>query len=139
MTMDELVNLYLEQMGLSRQFKMCIRDRIHTTQFRLGTRLSWNEVIVRQTFDKVSMGSDFPIVGIDVVAGLKDILNGDYEYYRLELSVKHDFDIAPIGYSDIMLSGGKIFNKVPYPLLKLHEGCLLYTSWMQKLGNRCHW
>ena len=54
----------------------------------LGTRLSRNEIVVRQTFDKVSMGSDFPIVGIDVVAGLKNILNGDYEYYRLELSVK---------------------------------------------------
>lgn len=72
-------------------------DQIHTTQFRLGTRLSRNEIVVRQTFDKVSMGSDFPIVGIDVVAGLKDILNGDYEYYRLELSVKHDFNIAPLG------------------------------------------
>ena len=72
------------------------------------------------------MGSDFPIVGIDVVAGLKNILNGDYEYYRLELSVKHDFNIAPLGYSDIMLSGGKIFNKVPYPLLKLHEGNATY-------------
>ena len=65
-------------------------------------------------------------MGIDVVAGLKDILNGDYEYYRLELSVKHDFNIAPLGYSDIMLSGGKIFNKVPYPLLKLHEGNATY-------------
>ena len=40
--------------------------------------------------------------------------------------MKHDFDIAPIGYSDIMLSGGKIFNKVPYPLLKLHEGNATY-------------
>ena len=103
-----------------------IVDQIHTTQFRLGTRLSRNEIVVRQTFDKVSMGSDFPIVGIDLVAGLKDILNGDYEYYRLELSVKHDFNIAPLGYSDIMLSGGKIFNKVPYPLLKLHEGNATY-------------
>ncbi len=29
---------------------------------------------MRQTFDKVSMGSDFPIVGIDVVAGLKEYI-----------------------------------------------------------------
>lgn len=101
-------------------------DQIHTTQLRLGTRLSKNEVVVRQTFDKVSMGSDYPIVGFDVMAGLKNVLNGDYEYYRLQLSVQHDFDIAPIGYSDIMVSGGKIFGKVPYPLLKLHEGNATY-------------
>ena len=101
-------------------------SQIRTTQFRLGTRLSRNEIVVRQSFDKASMGSDFPIVGIDLVAGLKGVLNGNYEYYRAELSIKHDVNIAPIGYSDFMVSGGKIFNKVPYPLLKLHEGNATY-------------
>lgn len=101
-------------------------NQIHTTQFRLGTRLSKNEIVVRQDFDKVSMGSDFPIVSIDLVAGLKGVLNGDYEYYRAQMSIQHDVQIAPIGYSDFMLTGGKIFGKVPYPLLKLHEGNATY-------------
>ncbi|WP_018338506.1 MULTISPECIES: DUF5686 and carboxypeptidase-like regulatory domain-containing protein [Butyricimonas] len=101
-------------------------NQIHTTQFRLGTRLSKNEIVVRQDFDKVSMGSDFPIVSIDLVAGLKGVLNSDYEYYRAQLSIQHDVQIAPIGYSDFMLTGGKIFGKVPYPLLKLHEGNATY-------------
>lgn len=99
---------------------------IRTSELHIGTRLSKNEIMVRQTFDKVSMGSDYPIVGIDFTAGLKNVLNSDYEYYRLELSIKHDFDIAPIGYSDVLLSGGKIFGRVPYPLLKLHEGNATY-------------
>ena len=30
--------------------------------------------------------------------------------------------MPPLGYSDITVQGGKIFGKVPYPLLKLHEG-----------------
>ena len=101
-------------------------NQIHTTQFRLGTRLSKNEIVVRQDFDKVSMGSDFPIVSSDLVAGLKGVLNSDYEYYRAQLSIQHDVQIAPIGYSDFMLTGGKIFGKVPYPLLKLHEGNATY-------------
>ena len=88
-------------------------DQIHTTQFRLGTRLSKNEIVVRQDFDKVSMGSDYPIVSLDLVAGLKGVLNSDYEYYRAEMSVQYDVNIAPIGYSDVMMSGGKIFGKVP--------------------------
>ena len=99
---------------------------IRTSEFHVGTRLSKNEIVVRQTFDKMSMGSDYPILGVDVTAGLKNVLNSDYEYCRLELSVKHDFDIAPIGYSDVLLSGGKIFGRVPYPLLKLHEGNATY-------------
>ena len=99
---------------------------IRTSEFHVGARLSKNEIVVRQTFDKMSMGSDYPILGIDFTAGLKNVLNSDYEYYRLELSVKHDFDIAPVGYSDVFLSGGKIFGRVPYPLLKLHEGNATY-------------
>lgn len=101
-------------------------EQIPTTQFRLGTRLSKNEIIVRKTFEKMSMGSDYPIVGVDLTAGLKNVFNCDYEYYRTEISVKHHITIAPIGYSDVMLSGGKIFGKVPYPLLKLHEGNATY-------------
>ena len=99
---------------------------IRTSEFHVGTRLSKNEIVVRQTFDKMSMGSDYPILGVDVTAGLKNVLNSDYEYCRLELSVKHDFDIAPIGYSDVLFSGGKVFGRVPYPLLKLHEGNATY-------------
>lgn len=99
---------------------------IRTSEFHVGARFSKNEIIVRQTFDKMSMGSDYPIVGVDFTAGVKNVLNSDYDYYRLELSVKHDFDIAPVGYSDVLLSGGKIFGRVPYPLLKLHEGNATY-------------
>ncbi|WP_294140603.1 DUF5686 and carboxypeptidase-like regulatory domain-containing protein [uncultured Sanguibacteroides sp.] len=101
-------------------------SQIRTSQFRLGLRFSKNEIVVRKTFDKLSMGSDYPIVGLDLIAGVKGVFNSQYNYQRLELSVKHDFTIAPIGYSDVMLSGGKIFGKVPYPLLKLHEGNATY-------------
>ena len=37
-------------------------------------------------------------------------------------SVNYDLPVAPVGISKIVLTGGKIFGKIPYPLLKLHEG-----------------
>ncbi len=99
---------------------------IQSAMLRLNTRLSWNEVVVRKTFDKYSMGSDYPIVGLDLSMGLKGLFKNDYEYYRLEASVQYSFPLSPFGQSDFMLSGGKIFGKVPYPLLKLHEGNATY-------------
>ena len=41
-------------------------------------------------------------------------------------SINYDFPISPIGKSHVVLTGGKIFGKVPYPLLKLHEGNATY-------------
>ena len=103
-----------------------LMNSIQSMSLRLNTRLSWDEIVVRKTFDKFSLGSDFPIVGIDLSMGVKGMFKNDYEYYRLEGSVKYDVGIPPIGTSSMVVSGGKIFGKVPYPLLKLHEGNATY-------------
>lgn len=99
---------------------------VQSTMLRLNTRLSKNEIVIRKTFDKYSMGSDYPVVGVDLSMGIKGLLRNDYEFYRLEGNVSYDFPVAPMGKSYMVLSGGKIFGRVPYPLLKLHEGNATY-------------
>lgn len=103
-----------------------IMPSIESTVVRLNTRLSKNEVVIRQPFSKYSLGSDFPILGLDLAMGVKGIFKNDYEFYRVVGSVNYDFPIAPVGTSEMVLTGGKIFGKVPYPLLKLHEGNSTY-------------
>ncbi len=99
---------------------------IQSTTLRLNTRLSKNEIVIRKTFDKYSMGSDYPIVGVDLSMGVKGLFKNDYEFYRLEGNISYNFPVSPLGKSYMVLSGGKIFGKVPYPLLKLHEGNATY-------------
>lgn len=103
-----------------------IMPSIQSTILRLNTRLSKNEIVIRKPFDKYSLGSDYPVIGVDLAAGLKGILGNDYEFYRIVGSINYDLPIAPIGTSEMVLTGGKIFGKVPYPLLKLHEGNATY-------------
>ena len=103
-----------------------MESSVNTTSLGVKTRWSKDEIIVRNTFEKFSMGSDYPIISLDLSAGVKGILNNDYEYYRAELAWSHYFDIAPLGRSYYVVTGGKIFGKVPYPLLKLHEGNATY-------------
>lgn len=103
-----------------------IMPSIQSTIFRLNTRLSKDEIVIRKPFDKYSMGSDYPVLGVDLAIGAKNVFGGEYEFYRLVGSVNYDLQIAPIGISEIVLTGGKIFGKVPYPLLKLHEGNATY-------------
>lgn len=103
-----------------------VMPSIQSTMLRLNTRLSKNEIVIRKPFEKYSLGSDYPIVGIDLAMGIKGLFKNDYEFYRVVASVNYDLPIAPLGTSEMILTGGKIFGKVPYPLLKLHEGNATY-------------
>jgi len=88
----------------------------------LGIRLSKDENVYRRAFDKQYLGSAYPVVSLGASIGIPGLLSGGCEYYRIDGSIRYKPDLPPIGYSEITLQGGKIFGKVPYPLLKLHEG-----------------
>ena len=88
----------------------------------IGMRLSKNESVYRMPFDKQYLGSNYPILSLGFTAGIRGLLHNDYEYYRLEGGIHYKLELPPAGDSHITVSGGKIFGKVPYLLLKLHEG-----------------
>ena len=88
----------------------------------VGLRLSKNETVYRMPFDKQSMGSVYPILTLGFTAGIRDALSGSHEYYRLDAGIRYKPELPPVGYSDITVQGGRVFGKVPYLLLKLHEG-----------------
>jgi len=99
---------------------------IVSTEATLGTRISRDEIIHRKPFTKYHLGSEYPIFNIELTAGLKDIFNSGYEYYRTVFNMEYNFNIPPLGRSRLNTTAGKIFGKVPYPLLKMHEGNATY-------------
>lgn len=87
-----------------------------------AVRISKDESIYRMPFDKQYLGSVYPVLTLGVTAGIRGALAGSPEYYRIDGSIRYRPELPPIGYADITLQGGRIFGRVPYPLLKLHEG-----------------
>lgn len=85
-------------------------------------RFSWNESVNRDYFDKLYLDTDYPIICMDISYAPKNLGDNYYGYWRAEGAVFYDLPIPPIGTSYFQIQGGKIFGKVPYPLLKLHEG-----------------
>lgn len=105
--------------------------KIRDASLRASARFSREENVIRNYFEKLHMGSPYPIFEVDLTGGFKDILNSEYNYLRAELTMDYDFSMASLGRTNLVLTGGKIFGKVPYPLLKLHEGnaTYLYDRW----------
>lgn len=93
----------------------------------LNTRIGKGERFLAGEFERVSLGSDNPIVNMNVTFGLKGVGGSEYSYTKLEANLVHKIPLNPIGYMRYIIEGGKIFGTVPYPLLKLHEGNETYA------------
>ena len=103
-------------------------DKLTVSEVTLNTRFAYNEKVLRGEFTRVSLGSEFPIINIELTKGLENVFNSDnFDYLRTKLTLLHDFDIKPFGKLKYELSVGKIFGTVPFPLLVLHEGNETYS------------
>lgn len=108
---------------------------ISSSEISIGAHISKDEVFVRNRFDKISIGSKSPIWDVVLTKGFKGIQRNDFNFLRLDLSFMYRLQIAPIGHSDIIIKGGRIWGQLPYPLLKLHEGNATY--FYNKMAYSC--
>lgn len=98
-----------------------------SSEIRLNTRYAFNEKFVYGEFERVSLGSEYPILNLDFTIGIKDLLGSDFPYYKLGFSIDYHFNINPIGRMNCIVETGKIWGDLPYPLLRLHEGNETYA------------
>ena len=57
----------------------------------------------------------------------KGVLGGDYAYHYTEAGFQKRFWFSAFGYTDVILKAGKVWNKVPFPLLIIPNANLSYT------------
>ncbi len=62
-----------------------------------------------------------PVLDLSYSTSLKGILGSDFSYHKFVLTLKQQFN-TQLGKTNYELVGGKIFGRVPYPLLKIHAG-----------------
>jgi hypothetical protein len=102
------------------------KSSLTVSEIQLDTRLAFSEKFLSGEFERFSLGTKYPILGISYVYGAKNLFNGDYEYHKLTLDFSHWFNVGTIGWSKYQISAGKIWGTLPYPFLKIHEGNQTY-------------
>lgn len=107
-------------------------NNITTTEIGLKTHLAYKERFVMGEFERMSLGAKYPVLDIDYAYGIPKFWDSDYEYHRLQLRITDWYNIGTIGWSKYIIEGGKIWGKVPYPLLKIHEGNETY--WFDEMA-----
>lgn len=104
-----------------------VKNSITTSEIKLSSRFAYQEKFVMGEFERVSLGTKYPILQFDYTYGLNGIWNSDFEYHKLVLNFKDWFNVRSFGWSKYIIEAGKIYGTVPYPLLKLHEGNETYV------------
>jgi hypothetical protein len=97
-------------------------EKINTSELTLQTRFAYNEKYISGEFDRVSLGTKFPILELNYGYGIPNFLGSQYEYHRLKFSFKHKIPLGILGKFNYQFSLGKIFGDIPYPLLEVHPG-----------------
>jgi len=98
------------------------KKSIITSEITVKTRFAYQEKFVMGEFERMSLGTSWPVLQVDYTYGYPNVLGSDFEYHKLTFNVKDWFNIKTFGYSKYIIEAGKIWGKLPFPLLKLHEG-----------------
>lgn len=100
---------------------------IETTELTIKTHFAYQEKFLLGKFDRTSLGSKYPTIDIDLSYAPKALKNNSYDYFKIKAQLSDKVELNPFGYSRYRLTYGKIFGRVPYPLLELHEGNETYA------------
>lgn len=102
-------------------------EQITSSEFNLELRYAPKERFYQGKVFRERLIEKYPVFSINYAAGIKGMLDGQYDYHNLLASIDKRFYLSQFGRSDVRLEGGYIFGKLPYPLLDIHRANQSYA------------
>ncbi|MDR0794993.1 MAG: DUF5686 and carboxypeptidase regulatory-like domain-containing protein [Tannerella sp.] len=101
----------------------------HYTSAQLVFFVRWapNEKFYQSRNYRYPITLDAPIITLKHTMARKGILGTDHNYNKTDLGVRKRFWLSPFGYIDIYGQAGKVWDRVPYPLLHIPNANLSYS------------
>jgi hypothetical protein len=95
---------------------------IGATELSINTRYAPNEYYIQDGFERSKFENSKPIFNLTLSAGIKGLMGGEYDYYKMEVQINQKLMLNPFGFTYYTIQAGKIWGNVPFPLMKIHEG-----------------
>lgn len=104
-------------------------------EIRIESTLALGQRAINGRNKRRTLRGKWPEIKLTYALGIKDVLGSDYNYHMLRLSVKDLIRIKPLGYGEYVITAGKVFGQVPYPMLEIHPGNDTYS--LDKYAFNC--
>ena len=105
------------------------------TELELKLRYAYNEKFYQTHTQRIPITFDALIFNLSHVMAKKGLLGSSFNYQRTDIGVQKRFWFSAFGYLDVITKAGKVWNKVPYPLLILPNANLTYTIQPESYTN----
>lgn len=105
------------------------------TELELKFRYAKDEKFYQTRNLRYPITFDALIFNFSHVMAKKDLLGSSYDYHRTDIGIQKRFWFSAFGYVDLITKAGKVWNKVPYPLLILPNANLSYTIQPESYTN----
>lgn len=112
-----------------------IQESFSSNSIHASIRFSKDERVTRNTFKKTYIYSQYPVLLLDVIGGIKGITKDDIPFVRTNAIFSWHIPSHALGFGRIYLDAGAIWGSIPYPMLKLHEGN--QTFFMDRTSFSC--
>ena len=110
-------------------------DHYDMTALELRFRYAHNEKFYQTRNQRVPITFDALILNASHIMAKRGVLGSDYNFHRTDIGVQKRFWLSAFGYIDFIAKAGKVWTKVPYPLLILPNANLTYTIQPESYTN----
>ena len=100
--------------------------KINVPEFYMTLRYAPNESFYQGKTFRLPNYNKYPVFELRYNAGSK-LWGNDYNYQTLRLNIRKRIYMSVFGFSDMVWEAGKIFGKVPYPLLHIPQANQSYS------------
>ena len=100
---------------------------ITRSEVELGLRYAPKEKFIQNKWDRNSVTPEHPVFTLSHRIGFKGILGSEFNYHHTEFGFYKRFWFSAFGHTDCIIKAGKVWNKVPYPMLIIPNANLSYT------------
>lgn len=97
------------------------------TEMEFRLRFAPGEKFYQTRNHRIPITFDAPVFTLSHVVARKGLMGTDYNYNRTDFGFQKRVWFSAYGYTDIILKAGKIWDKVPFPLLMIPNANLSYT------------
>lgn len=78
--------------------------------------------LIDDNYRRHSGFNQYPVITLKYTAGLKGVLDSDFNYHKLGINIVKKLRLGQLGTSMLTMDGEYIFGTIPYPLLENHLG-----------------
>lgn len=88
-------------------------DHYNFTGVKVALRYAYKEKMVQALRNTFFVGSDYPILFFQATQGFNGLMDGEFEYTKLEAKVKYDFSTKALGHIYLQVAAGRVFGELP--------------------------